>query len=89
MFKIQINYKCFAFLNNVSRFIADRHLYQFVISGTSRHVDEIALFWDITQRRMATIYRRFGTIFLNFLTFEAETNALSRNVGKWLPLDAA
>jgi hypothetical protein len=36
-----------------------------------------ALFWDITRRRVVTVYRRLGT------------DTLSRNVGKQLPHDAA
>jgi hypothetical protein len=55
------------------------------------------LFWDITQRRMVIIYRRFGItyrsylegFFLDFLTLEDGTDMLYRNVGKELPLDAA
>jgi hypothetical protein len=64
-----------------------------------------ALFWDITQRRVVILYRRFGTTyrsnlkgssyhevmksFLDFLTREDGTDMLSRNVGKQLPHDAA
>jgi hypothetical protein len=33
MFKIQINYKRFAFLNNILPFIADKHLYQLLSSS--------------------------------------------------------
>jgi hypothetical protein len=40
--------------------------------GFPRDVDE--LFWDITRRRVAIVYWRFGT-----------TDTLSRNVGKQLP----
>jgi hypothetical protein len=60
-----------------------------------------ALLWDITQRRVVILYRRFWTIYLiikgqevqeekvDFLTLEDGTDMLSRNVGKGLPLDAA
>jgi hypothetical protein len=56
------------------------------------------LFWDITQRRMLMLYRRFGQpirpIFkgqeeLDFLSLEDGSDRLSLNVGKALPLDAA
>jgi hypothetical protein len=33
------------------------------ISGFRRDVDEIALFWDITRRRLVIFYRRFGTTY--------------------------
>jgi hypothetical protein len=59
--------------------------------------------WDITQRRVVDIYRRFGTSYqshlqgsrsprrknLDFLTLEDGTGTLCRNVGKQLPNDAA
>jgi hypothetical protein len=61
-----------------------------------------APFWDILQRRVVILYRRFGTtyrpdlqkgqgfrFFLDSLTLEDWTDTLSRNVGKGLPLDAA
>jgi hypothetical protein len=58
-----------------------------------------AILWDITQRRVVILYRRFGTtyryhlqgstLFLAFLTLKDGTDTLSRNVGKGLPLDAA
>jgi len=41
-----------------------------------------ALFWNITQRRVAIPHRRFGTTY-------HPRNRLSRNVGKGLPLYAA
>jgi len=60
-----------------------------------------ALFWDVTQPKVAIVYQRFGTIgpffsgqeirFIDpfkkfdFLTLEVGTNTLSRNVGKDLP----
>jgi hypothetical protein len=59
------------------------------------------LFWDIMQRRVALLYRRFGTTYrshlqgsrnqedFDFFTIEDGTDTLSRNVGKGLPLDAA
>jgi hypothetical protein len=60
-----------------------------------------ALFWDITQRRVVILYRRFGTTYrshfqgsrslISFLLgiLAPWTDTLSRNVGKWLPFDAA
>jgi hypothetical protein len=60
-----------------------------------------ALFWNITQRRVATFTdvsgQCIGSIFksqevlffLDFLTLEDGTDTLSRNVGKGLPFDAA
>jgi hypothetical protein len=62
-----------------------------------------ALLWDITQRRVVILYRRFGTTHrsyrqlsistfcfsLDFLTPDDGTDTLSRNVGKGFPLDAA
>jgi hypothetical protein len=66
-----------------------------MISGFRRDVDVIALYWDITQRRMAILYRRFETTYQSHLqesrvqTLEDGTDTLSRNVGKGLPLDAA
>ena len=48
------------------------------------------LFFDITQRIVASPYRLFGTcFFLDFLKLEDGTGMLSRNVGKALPLCAA
>ena len=67
-----------------------------MISGFHLQVDEIALFWDFRQRRMVIPYRRFDTnyqshiqAFLGVLTLEDETDILSLNVGKELPLYAA
>jgi hypothetical protein len=63
-----------------------------------------ALFWDITQRRVVILYRRFGTIYrphlqesrsteeilsLGFLTLENGNERISWNVGTELPLYAA
>ena len=63
-----------------------------------------ALFWDITQRRVVNVYRRFGTTYgshfhgsrlrvvaslLGLLTREDGTYTFPRNVGKQLPHDAA
>jgi hypothetical protein len=57
-----------------------------------------ALFWDITRRHVVLVYRRFGTKYRShlqgakssrFWTLEDETDTLSRNVGKGLPLEAA
>jgi hypothetical protein len=52
-----------------------------------------ALFWNITQRRVIVVYRRFGTTYRShlhgLLTREDGTDTLSRNVGKQLPHDAA
>jgi hypothetical protein len=48
-----------------------------------------ALFWDVTQRRVVILYRRFGPIFKGQEVQEDGTDTLSRNVGKGLPLDAA
>jgi hypothetical protein len=45
-----------------------------------------ALFWDIAQRRVGVVYRRFV---LDFLALENGTDTLSRIVGKQLPHDAA
>jgi hypothetical protein len=42
-------------------------LYLSVISGFRRDVDECALFRDITQRRVAVLYRRFGTTYQSHL----------------------
>jgi hypothetical protein len=53
-----------------------------------------ALFWDITQRRVIILYRRFRTtyrtslLFLDFLTLEDGTDTLWRNVGTGLPVNA-
>jgi hypothetical protein len=38
-----------------------------MISGFRSDVDEIALFWDITRRRVVIVYRRFGTMHLSHL----------------------
>jgi hypothetical protein len=61
-----------------------------MISGFRRDVDQIyTLFWDITQRRVVILYRRFGTTYRsNFLTLEDGTDMLSRNIGKVFPLYA-
>jgi hypothetical protein len=51
-----------------------------------------APFWDITRRRVAIVYRRFGTTcrsHLGLLTRKDGTDMLSRHVGKQLPHDAA
>ena len=60
-----------------------------------------ALFWDVTQRRVVVLYRRFGTtylprleasisqFFLDVWTLEDGTHMLSRNVATELPVDAA
>jgi hypothetical protein len=61
-----------------------------------------ASFWDITQSAVAVPYRRVGQpvgrilqvqeiqeTFLDFLTLEDETDTLSRNVVKELPVYAA
>jgi hypothetical protein len=34
-----------------------------LISGFHSDINDIALFWDITQRRVVIIYRRFGTTY--------------------------
>jgi hypothetical protein len=62
-----------------------------------------ALLWDITQRRVVIVYRRFGTAYrshlqgsrsqnqevvLKFLILEYGSDTLSRNVSKGLPLGA-
>jgi hypothetical protein len=47
-----------------------------------------ALFWDITRRRVV-IVAGFLSFLLGLLTREDGTDALSRNVGKQLPHDAA
>jgi hypothetical protein len=49
-----------------------------------------ALLWDIPQRWMVVLYRRFGTetLFLDF-TLEDGTDRLSRNVGTELSSNAA
>jgi hypothetical protein len=46
-----------------------------------KHFLKSALFWVITQCRVANLYRRFGTTYLS--------DTLSRNVGQGSPLDAA
>ena len=49
-----------------------------------------ALFWGITQRRMAIFYQRlWASIGYIFLTLDDGTDTVSRNVGKGLPFDAA
>jgi hypothetical protein len=62
-----------------------------------------APFWDITERQVVIVYRRFGKtyrshlqglgspnlFFLDFFIVEDGTDMLSRNVGKQLQLDAA
>jgi hypothetical protein len=57
-----------------------------------------ALFWGIMRRRVVIVYRRFGTthrfhihgsFLLELLARVDGTDALSRNVGKQLPHDAA
>ena len=47
-----------------------------------------ALFGFIMQRVVVIPYRRFGTNYMDeiFFTLEDETDRLSRNVGKGLPL---
>jgi len=47
-----------------------------------------ARFWYITQRKIASPYRRFRNKLMGFLTHEDETDRLSRNIGKELPLYA-
>jgi hypothetical protein len=56
------------------------------------------LFWDIIQRRVVTLYRRFGTTYRyrlqgsrshGLLALENGTERFSRNVGTELPLCAA
>jgi hypothetical protein len=48
------------------------------------------LFWDITQRRVVILYRRFGTIIGPIVkgqeVQEDGADGLFRNVGKGLPL---
>jgi hypothetical protein len=56
----------------------------------------LAIFWDITQRVVVISYRRFGITYpshleesnsrVKIVALEDETNRLSRNVGKELPL---
>jgi len=48
----------------------------FVISGFCCRVDETVLFWDITQH----------VVVIPFLALEDQTDRLSQNVGKELPL---
>ena len=60
-----------------------------------------ALFWDITQRRLVILYRRFGTTYRSVPSSSIKKSkkkgllhpwtwdTLSRNVGKGLPLHAA
>jgi hypothetical protein len=55
-----------------------------------------ALFWGITQHPVVIFYGRFETSYRShlkvsrdILTLEDETDTLSRNFGKGLPLDAA
>jgi hypothetical protein len=38
-----------------------------VISGFRRDIDETVIFWDITQRRVVIVYRRFGTTYRSHL----------------------
>jgi hypothetical protein len=38
-----------------------------MISGFRRDVDEICVFWGITQRRVVIVYRRFGTTYRSHL----------------------
>ena len=45
-----------------------------------------ALFWVIKQCIVVIPCRRFGTTFFDTFTLEDETEGLSRNVGKKLPL---
>jgi hypothetical protein len=65
-------------------------------------ISKSALFWDITQRKVVILYRRFGTtyrshlqgsshirrILVGFLDLEDGTDILYRNVGIELPLCA-
>ena len=65
-----------------------------MISGFRREIDEIcSLFWEITQRVVVSLYRRFGTNYRSHLQgsrigtkdslpFEDGTERLSRNVSK-------
>ena len=54
-----------------------------------------ALFWNITQRRVVTLYRRFRTTYRSHIqgsksplkTLDDGADILSRNVGKGLPLE--
>jgi hypothetical protein len=50
-----------------------------------------ALFWGVTRRWVVVLYLPIfkGQEVQDFLTLEDETDTLSRNVGKGLPLDAA
>ena len=79
--------------SQMNPFHAPPPFHSFHINSTLR----FALFWDITQRRVAIPYRRFGTTYppqrkgskRNSLALEDRTHTLSRNVGKELPLCAA
>jgi hypothetical protein len=66
-----------------------------VISIFQRDVVENSLFWDIAQRVAVIPYRRFGTTYRSHLQgsriqeywiLEDDTDRMSRNVGKELPL---
>jgi hypothetical protein len=54
-----------------------------------------AIFWDITQRVVAILYRRFWTTYwyhlqdFSFWILADGTNSLSQNFGKELPILAA
>jgi hypothetical protein len=70
------------------------HRFWEITSKMTKFIFRSALFWDITQRQVVIIYRRFGTTYRShlqghFLTLEYGTYTLSRNVGKGLPLDPA
>ena len=52
-----------------------------VVSGFWRGVRS-SLFWDLTQRRLVLIHRRFGTIYSPTFKGEDGTDGLSPNVGE-------
>jgi hypothetical protein len=56
------NENCFLLPSFVQESPADM-LLATVISGFRRDVDEICVFWDVTQRRVVILYRYFRTTY--------------------------